>query len=313
MIVFVARRVLSAVVLVLAMAVGAFFMAHLAIPDPTATLIGKTATPEQIAALRERIGLDQPLLTQFWNWFTGLLHGDFGLSWRTNTPILTDLGIRIPVTMSVVVFGLLLCAIFGTILGIAAGLRPGSTVDRITKGASVVLFAVPGYWVAVFLIIVFAVHLRWFPALGYIRPDVSVGRWLQSITLPAIALALGGVVMIAEQLRNAIVTAGSSDFIRTLRSRGLSTARISLHLLRNAAPAAVTVLALMFVSLLGGVIVLETVFNLPGLGIATQQASQVGDIPMLLAITVTTVVFVVIVNFLLDLVLGWINPKARIR
>ncbi|MEQ6897038.1 ABC transporter permease [Microbacterium sp. KR10-403] len=313
MIVFVTRRVLSAIVLVLAMAIGAFFMAHAAIPDPTATLIGKTATPDQIAALRERIGLDQPLMTQFWNWFTGLLHGDFGLSWRTNTPILTDLGIRIPVTMSVVVFGLLLCAVFGTILGISAGLRPGSLVDRITKAGSVVLFAVPGYWIAVILIIVFAVHLRWFPALGYVRPDVSVTRWLSSITLPAISLALGGIVMIAEQLRNAIVTAGSSDFVRTLRSRGLGTFRIAMHLLRNAAPAAVTVLALMFVSLLGGVIVLETVFNLPGLGIATQQASQVGDIPMLLAITVTTVVFVVVVNFLLDLVLGWINPKARIR
>lgn len=313
MISFIVRRVLSALVLVLFMSVAAFFLAHLAIPDPTATLIGKTATPEQVEALRHRIGIDQPLVTQFWNWFSGLLHGDLGLSWRTNTPIAADLSVRIPVTMSVVTFGLVLCAIFGAVLGISAGLRPGSAIDKITKAGSVVLFAIPGYWVAIILILIFAVNLRWFPALGYVRPDVSVQGWLSSITLPAIALALGGIVMIAEQLRNAIVTAGSSDFVRTLRSRGLSTVRVALHLLRNAAPAAVTVLALMFVSLLGGVIVLEMVFNLPGLGVATQQASQVGDIPMLLAITLTTVMFVVVVNFLLDLVLGWINPKARIR
>jgi peptide/nickel transport system permease protein len=313
MIAFVVRRLVSAVALLLVVAVGSFFMAHLAIPDPTGALIGKNATYEQLEALRERIGLNLPLLQQFWNWFSQALVGNLGLSWRTNTPILADLSVRIPVTLSVVVFGLLLCAVFGTLLGVAAGLRPGSVLDKIIKGASVVLFAIPGYWISIVLIIWFAVDLRWFPALGYFRPDVSVEKWLSSITLPAISLALGGIVMIAEQLRNGIVGANSSDFVRTLRSRGLGTVRVALHLIRNAAPSAITVLALMFVSLLGGVVILETVFNLPGLGIATQQASQVGDIPMLLAITVTTVMFVVIINFLLDLVLGWINPKARIR
>ncbi|QDZ14634.1 ABC transporter permease [Humibacter ginsenosidimutans] len=313
MAVYILRRVLSGLVLIVVVGSAAFFLAHLAIPDPSATLIGKTATPEQIHAERELLGLNQPLMTQYWNWLSGLLRGDFGISWRTNTPLNADLGMRIPVTLSVVTFGMLLTAVFGGIIGTVAGLRPGGVVDKITQAASVVLFAIPGYWISIVLVIVFAVNLRWFPALGYVRPDASVSGWMLSITLPAISLALGGIVMIAAQLRNSIVGAGSSDFVRTLRSRGLSTYRVALHLVRNAAPAAVTVLALMFVSLLGGVIILEKIFNLPGLGIATQQASQVGDIPELLAITVTTVIFVVVVNLLLDLVLGWINPKARIR
>jgi len=313
MIAFISKRVLSGLILVLAMSTGAFFMAHLAISDPTATLIGKTATPEQIEALRDRIGLNLPLMQQYWNWFSGLFQGDMGLSWRTNTPVIADLGERLPVTLSVVFFGMLLCAIFGTTVGVTAGLRPGGVVDRVIKAGSVVLFAIPSYWISIVLIMVFAVNLQWFPALGYVTPQTSVSGWVASITLPAISLALGGVVMIAEQLRNSIVTNSGSDFVRTLRSRGLSTFRVSLHLLRNSAPAAVTVLALMFVSLLGGVIVLEMIFNLPGIGVATQQASQVGDIPMLLGITITTVIFVVVVNLLLDLVLGWINPKARIR
>jgi len=313
MVVFTLRRLISGLVLLVAVAVGSFFLAHLAIPDPTAVLIGKNATYEQLQAKREQIGLNLPIMQQFWNWFSGLLRGDFGLSWRTNTSINADLMVRIPVTMSVVVFGLLLTAVIGAIIGVVAGLRPGAALDRVLKSASVVLFALPSYWISIVLIAIFAVNLRWFPALGYVRPEASFTGWLLSITLPAISLALGAITMIATQLRNGIVTANSSDFVRTLRSRGLGTGRISLHLIRNAAPPALTILALMFVSLLGGVIILESVFNLPGLGIATQQASQVGDIPMLLAITVTSVIFVVTINFLLDLVLGWINPKARMK
>lgn len=313
MVVFTLRRLLSGIILLVAVAVGSFFLAHLAIPDPTAVLIGKNATYEQLEAKREQIGLNLPIMQQFWNWFSGLLRGDFGLSWRTNTSINADLMVRIPVTMSVVVFGLLLTAVIGAVIGVVAGLRPGNALDRALKSASVVLFALPSYWISIVLIAIFAVNLRWFPALGYVRPESSLTGWLLSITLPAISLALGAITMIATQLRNGIVTANSSDFVRTLRSRGLGTGRISLHLIRNAAPPALTILALMFVSLLGGVIILESVFNLPGLGIATQQASQVGDVPMLLAITVTSVLFVVTINFLLDLVLGWINPKARMK
>ncbi len=253
------------------------------------------------------------MLVQYGDWLAQLLRGDFGESWKNFQPIGKQIGLRLPVTLSVVTAATVISAIVGGALGLVAGLRPNTWIDRAVKAGSVILFALPGFWVALVLVMIFAVNLQWFPAVGYVAPAESVGGWARSIALPAIALALGAIVMVAEQLRNAIIQADRQDYVRTLRSRGLPPWRIVVHLLRNAAPAALTVLALMFVGLLSGAIVVEQIFALPGIGVMTQGASQNGDIPMLLGITVITVVFVVIVNFLLDVLLGWINPKARVQ
>lgn len=313
MIRFVLHRLLSGLVLLLVVSVGTFFLAHWAIPEPTLGLLGSAATPEAQDTLASRIGTDRPLLTQFTDWFSHLVVGDFGDSWKDFTPVSTQIASKLPVTLSTVTFAILLTAVFGGVLGTVAGLHPGTWIDRVTKAGTVLLFALPGFWVALMLVMTFAVQLRWFPAIGYTPPSESVVGWLLSITLPAVALSLSAIVMVAEQLRNAIVHVNSQDYIRTLRSRGLPGRRMVFHLLRNAAPAALTVLALMFVALLSGAIVVERVFALPGIGPLTQGSSQNGDIPMLLGVTVTTVIFVVVVNLLLDLLLGWINPKARVK
>ncbi|MBL3701029.1 ABC transporter permease [Leucobacter luti] len=313
MLTFTLKRLLSGVILLVVVATGTFFLAHAAIPDPTLGLLGSAATPEAQAALAQKIGTDRPVLVQFGEWFSNILRGDFGVSWKNFQPVSAQLALKLPVTLSVVTAAILLSALLGATLGVLAGLRPNSWIDRVVKAAAVILFALPGFWVALVLVMTFAVNLRMFPAVGYVQPTESVGGWLQSITLPAIALALGAVVMIAEQLRNAIIQADQQDYMRTLRSRGLPGWRLVMHLLRNAAPASLTILALMFVGLLSGAIIVEQIFALPGIGPLTQASSQNGDIPMLLGITVITVVFVVIVNFLLDILLGWINPKARVK
>ncbi len=313
MIRFTLKRLISGVILLFAVAIGTFFLAHAAIPDPTLGLLGTAATPEAQQALAAKIGTDRPLMVQFWDWFTHLLRGDFGDSWKNFTPVGKQIAVKFPVTLSVVSLAILLSAILGLVFGVTAGLRPGSWIDRAVKIGAVVLFALPGFWVALVLVMVFAVQLKWFPAVGYVQPGQSVGGWLLSIILPAVALALGAVVMVAEQLRNAIIQADGQDYVRTLRSRGLPSWRVTVHLLRNAAPASLTILALMFVALLSGAVVVENIFALPGIGALTQGSSQNGDIPMLLGITVVAVVFVVIVNFLLDILLGWINPKARVK
>ncbi|MGN6198308.1 ABC transporter permease [Humibacter sp.] len=310
---FTLRRLVSGLVLLVVVATGTFFLAHAAIPDPTVGLLGSAATPHAQQVLAQQLGTDRPLLVQFWDWISHLVVGDLGTSWRNSQTVWSQIALKLPVTLSVVTFAMILSAVFGGLFGVLAGLRPGSIVDRVVKTASVVLFALPGFWVSIVLVIWFAVDLRWFPAVGYTAPTESIGGWLRSITLPAVALALGAIVMIAEQLRNAMITANRQDYARTLRSRGLSTTRVTLHLLRNAAPSSVTVLALMFVGLLSGAIVVEQVFALPGIGALTNGSSQNGDIPILLGITVVTVAFVVVVNFLLDLVLGWLNPKARVQ
>ncbi|UOQ56001.1 ABC transporter permease [Leucobacter allii] len=310
---FTIKRLLSGVILLVVVATGTFFLAHLAIPDPTLGLLGSAATPESQAALAQKIGTDRPLLAQYGDWVAAMLQGDFGESWKNFQPVAAQIGSKLPVTLSIVTAAVLLSAVLGGVLGTAAGLRPGSWIDRVVQAASVILFALPGFWIALVLVMLFAVQLQWFPAVGYTPPTQSLGGWLQSIALPAIALALGAIVMVAEQLRGGVVLADRQDYVRTLRSRGLPRWRIIVHLLRNASPAALTVLALMFVSLLSGAVVVEQIFALPGIGAVTLGASQNGDIPMLLGVTVITVVFVVIVNFLLDLLLGWINPKARVQ
>ncbi|WP_026425664.1 ABC transporter permease [Actinokineospora inagensis] len=310
---FIAKRLLSGIVLLLVVTSGTFFLAHLAIGDPTQGLLGNSATPAQSAALRAKIGYDDPLLVQFWNWLSHAATGDFGKSWRSFQPVGDTLALRIPVTLSVVIVALLLAAVFGVLIGIICGLRPGGVLDRVLKVASVVLFALPGFWVSIQLVILFAVNLHWFPVIGYTSPDKDLGGWFRSITLPSISLALGAIVLIAEQLRNGFIEVANQDFVRTLRARGLSKRRVTMHVLRNASPAALTVLALMFVGLLGGAVVVETVFTLPGIGTLTQSASQIGDMPSLLGVTAITVAFVVVINFLLDLVLGWVNPKVRER
>lgn len=313
MLLFTLKRLGAGLVLLFVVSIATFFLAHFAISDPTAALLGTSATPAQQAALAEKIGIDQPILVQFWNWFSGVLHGDFGFSWRNFQPVGEQLALKVPVTLSVVTFATLIIAVVGTAFGVTAGLHPGGWFDRVTKAISVVLFALPGFWVSLVLITWFAIDLMWFPAVGYVPFDQSVTGWLRSITLPAVSLALGGIVAVAEQLRNAILAANRQDYVRTLRSRGLGQRSITLHLLRNSSPAALTTLALMFVGLLSGSVVVEGIFSLPGLGQLTNQSSQNGDIPMLLGITVISVVFVVIVNLALDLVLAWLNPKARVQ
>lgn len=310
---FTSKRLAGGLLLLFVIASASFFLAHLAIGDPTPGLLGNNATEIQREALRNDLGLDRPLLTQYWDWLTSALRGDFGTSWRNYRPVTEQLAMRLPVTLSVVAVSMLIAGILGVVVGILSGINPDGKLDRVLKLGSVVLFALPGFWVSLILVMWFAIQLKWFPAVGFIYPDESFTGWLRSITLPSVSLALAAIVMIAEQLRNGIVEVNNQDFVRTLRARGLPNRRVLTHVVRNASPAAITVLALMFVGLLGGAIVVEIIFNLPGIGSLTQDASQIGDIPILLGLAVLTIVFVVIINLLLDLVLGWINPKARVE
>lgn len=312
MIAFILQRLAAGLALLATVATGTFFLAHLAIGDPTDSLLGASATPEQQAALAARLGTDRPLPVQFADWVVHALTGNLGNSWVNEQPVATQIARRVPVTASVVSVAMALTALFGTLIGLAAGLRPGSRFDRMLRGVTVVLFALPGFWLSLVLISLFAVRLRWLPAVGYVSLTTDPLGWLRSITLPAVSLALGTTVIVAEQLRNQVIAVAQRDFVRTLRARGLPPGRVRLHILRNAAPAALTMLAVLFASLLGGAVVIELIFNLPGLGQLTLASSQNGDIPVLLGVTVVSVVFVVAVYLVLDIVLGWLNPKVRL-
>jgi peptide/nickel transport system permease protein len=310
---FVVRRLLSGVALVAIVSTLTFVLVYSSTDAVARNLLGESATAEQIAAKNAELGLDQPLLTQFGQWVSHALQGDFGVSWFTNQPVSEAVGNGLPVTLSMVISAVLLTALVSIGLGVFAAVRRGWT-DRTIQVLSVAGFSLPNFWVALMLVLVFAVALGVLPATGYVRFQDDPSGWAAALVLPVTALVIGGIASAAQQVRGAVIDVLRQDFVRTLRSRGLSGRSVIFrHTLRNAAPPALTILSLQFIALLGGAVVIEKVFALPGLGTLTVTSALNGDVPILMGVVVNLVVMVVIVNLLFDIVSGWVNPKVRVR
>lgn len=310
---FLARRVLAGLALILMISTLTFWLMHVMGGDPARAILGQTATKTQVADKARELGLDRPVLTQFADWSGSALRGDFGTSWFTHETVAQSLSHTLPVTLSVVFAATLLSAVISFGLGAAAAIRRG-WVDRLVQILAVVGFALPGFWLALMFAVTFAVNLGWFPATGYVTFADSPADWLKTITLPATALSVGAIGAIAQQVRGSLLDVMQQDYIRTLRSRGLSERAVLLrHALRNAAPPAVSILGLQFIGLLGGAVMVERVFALPGIGSMAVNATTSGDVPMVMGLVVVTVIIVVAVNLSIDVVQGWLNPKVRVR
>ncbi|HVI36360.1 MAG TPA: ABC transporter permease, partial [Gaiellales bacterium] len=289
-----------------------FFLTNLTGADPARRILGNNATLDALAAKRAELGLDQPLLVRYGDWLSGAVHGDLGSSWFNRQPVARMIASALPVSLSLVLAAAVLTVVVSVTLGVVAAVR-GGWLDTVLQAISIVAFAVPNFLIAMLLALVFAVQLGLFPALGYTPFAEDPGKWLASITLPAIALAIGAIATVATQTRGSMIDVLQQDFVRTLRSRGLPTRSLLLkHALRNAAPASLTVLSLQIIALLSGAVVVEKVFGINGIGERATSAASQGDVPLGLGIVVVTVLLVVVVNLLLDLALGWLNPKVRI-
>lgn len=309
---FVAGRFASGIVLIVVVSAISFWLIYLGSGDIARTIVGDGATQEQVMIKAQELGLDQPILSQFLMWSSHAVVGDFGVSWFTNQGISTLIAAKLPVTLSIAVGSTLVSAAVGIALGVAAALRRG-WLDRALQIVAIVGFALPGFWFALVLVATLAVQAGLFPATGYVPLGVSPSGWLSSLVLPITSLAIGVTAAIAQQIRSAVIDVLRQDYIRSLRSRGLSGSQIVLkHALRNASPAALTVLSLQFINLLGGAVIIERIFALPGLGQMTLDATVQGDVPVIMAIIVFTIVIVVLVNLILDVAYGWLNPKVRI-
>ncbi|WP_155059508.1 ABC transporter permease [Streptomyces blattellae] len=309
---FLARRLLSGVVLVFVISSLTFVLMRLTGTDIARNIVGPTATTQQVAAKEAELGLDRSVVVQYWDWLTAAVRGDFGRSWFSGDTVTSSLTDKLPVTLSIVLGGLLLSAVASVLLGVAAAVR-GGLLDRVVQLLAIIGFAVPSFLVALVLALFVAVEWGWLPATGYTPFAVSPSAWFESITLPSISLAVGAVAATAQQVRGAMVDVLRKDYIRTLRSRGLSRRSLLLkHALRNAAPPALTVLGLQFVGLVGGAVVVEKVFGLTGIGSAANSAASSGDSPLLMGVVVVMVTLVVVVNLLLDVAQGWLNPKVRV-
>jgi peptide/nickel transport system permease protein len=311
MLTFIARRIGAGAALLLVISLLTYLLLSIPDTDVGRQLLGPGAPQVDVDARNTALGLDQPVLTQYWQWFTHAVRGDFGTSWFSSEDVSLAITNRLPVTLSLMLGVTLVTALVSFLLGVWAGVRRGA-VDRIVQILGVAGYALPGFLVTLVLVLVFAVHLGWFPAIGYTPFTESPTGWLSTVTLPIASLSVASIAGVSQQVRGAVIDVMRQDYVRTLRARGLPTRRIVLkHVLRNAAAPGLSVLGMQFVGLLGGAVLVEQIFGLPGLGSMTVAYTTRGDIPVIMALVMLTVIGVVLINLAVDILIGWLNPKAR--
>ncbi|MQA33185.1 ABC transporter permease [Modestobacter roseus] len=309
---YLGRKLLAGVVLTLVVTALVFCAIFANGTEIARQVLGADATPEQVADRVAALGLDQPVVLQYLEWLGDALTGDLGTSYYTGEPVLDLLLTRIPVTLALVLIAMLLTAGLSVLMGVAAAVR-GGWVDRFLQVAGVLGTAVPGFIVAIALVFLFAIWLGVFPATGYVSPDQSVGGWASSLVLPVTAVLVGAVAQSAQQFRGAMIDVMGQDFVRTLRARGIPERMVVFrHALRSAGSPGLTILSLQVIQLMGGVVVIERIFALPGMGLLSQTSALQRDIPTVMGVVLFFVLVVVVVNTAVDVVNGWINPRARV-
>lgn len=306
------RRLLLSVPLLFVVSVLAFGLIALMPGNPALQILGGNATPAAVTALDKQLGLNEPLTVQYWQWLVRAVHGNLGASLFTNQPVVSDLNSRIGVTLTIVIGATILSTLIGVAFGIVSAMR-GGWLGRATDVVSLVGFAVPNFWLGLILLTIFAVNLGWLPASGFVPFSSSPLSWLESILLPVITLAAIGVTGVAKQTRDSLRDVLGREFIVALRAEGLPERMIVLkHGLKNAALPIITMMGLFFVGTLGGAVVVEQVFALPGIGSLAVQATSTHDLPVIQGVVIYFTIVVIIVNLILDLAYGVLNPKGLV-
>jgi peptide/nickel transport system permease protein len=303
MIGLVLRGLGRAVLVLVTVATIVFVLVHLS-GDPIAGFTPPGASPEQQAVLRHELGLDRSLVTQYGIFLRDASTGDFGDSWRARRPALNLVLTRLPATLRLTLAAIAIAIVVGGLLAIAAARRPGGIVDTLSRLLALLGQATPGFWLGTMLILVFAVRLKWLPSSG----DES---W-RALILPAVTLAVYPAGMIARLLRGGLIEARSADYARTAQSKGLSGAAIvGRHLLPNASVPVLGYLGLQVSFLIGGAVVVESVFAYPGIGRLAMQAVSDRDLPVIQAFVVVIAAFILIVNLVVEVIAAWIDPRLR--
>lgn len=307
------RRLLLGVPLVFVVSVLSFVLVSVTPGDAARAILGSQGTEESYRQLREALGLDQPVYEQYWNWVTSAVTGDLGTSLFSGVPVTESITSRLPVTASLLLGALLVSLVVGASLGILSAAK-GGAIGRVVDASALVGFALPSFWVGGLLIVVFAVQLEWLPATGYTPFEESPADWLRALLLPVFALSLGGIASLAKQTREAMLDSLSSEYVRMARANGVSWPSLLLrHALKNASIRVVTLLGVQAVNLLGGAVVIESVFALPGIGSLAVEATARHDLPVIQGIVVYVTILVVLINLVIDVAYSWLNPKVKVR
>jgi peptide/nickel transport system permease protein len=312
MIAYIVRRLLATIPVMLLVAVIVFLLVHLAPGDPASVIAGDNATSDQIAAIRAALGLDQPLWRQFLIWVGHILQGDLGTSLFWNTPVAELILQRAEPTISLAATTLLLAVVIAISLGVLAAWKAGSGLDRAVMGLAVTGFSVPVFVVGYLLVFVFAIELRWLPVQGYRPIAEGLWPWFERLILPSIALGLAYVALIARITRTTMLEVLAEDYIRTAEAKGVSTRPMLLkHALKNAAVPIVTIVGIGVALLIGGVVITETVFNIPGIGRLVVDAIARRDYPIIQGVILVFSGIYVLVNLAVDISYTFFDPRVR--
>jgi peptide/nickel transport system permease protein len=308
------RWLVSSLVLLFVITVLTFLLASMAPGDAAKAILSSQSgsyTVQQYQQMRHALGIDQPPPVQYWHWLDGVLHGSLGADLFSGQPVTQELNARLGPSLSIIVGTVIVSGLVGVSLGIVSALR-GGTLGRLVDVVSLAGLAVPNFWLALVLAELLAVRVQVFPATGYAPLSADPGPWLRSIALPVLTLSAGGVAFVAKQTRDSLSEVMSRDFIVMLRARGLSRRSVVLrHALRNAAIPVVTVLGLLLVGLLGGTVLIENVFSIPGLGQEAVTAAGSHDLPVIEGVAFYFAVVVVIANLLVDVSYRLLSPRMR--
>jgi len=306
------RRILQAVPLLFIVSSFTYVLVSLIPGSVVTALLGDSATPAEYIAMKKRLGLDRPVYVQYWHWFENAIRGNLGVSLQNHQTVSSILNSRIVVTLTLVIGTVVVVAIVGIAAGVVGALRRG-VVAKAIDGTSWLGLAVPNFWFGLLLVELFSLTLRVLPSEGFVPFTTSPVDWFKSLILPIVALSVGPIAVVAKQTREAMVEELSREYVRTLRASGLTERSIVIrHVLKNAAVPVVTVLGVLFAQLLGGTVIVETVFVLPGLGSLAASSVAAHDLPVVEGVAVYFAFIVISMNLVIDILYGWLNPKIRL-
>jgi peptide/nickel transport system permease protein len=309
----IAKRLAFAIPMLLIVSFFSFVLVSLSPVDPATAALGSFATEEQVVAKRLELGLDKPLIVQYWSWLSKAMRGDFGNAILGSGSVTDQLNARLPVTLSLVLVASILIAIVGVSLGVFGAIR-GGAVGRGVSFVSAIGLGFPSFWVALVLTSFFAVKWRLFPVTGYEYFTRDPWQWFRSLALPAVAVSLGGIASIGRQTRSAMLDVFSRDFVRVMEANGFSRRSIVYrHALRNAAIPVVTIIGVLSVNLLGAAVVIENIFALPGIGSMASEATLSRDLPIIQGAVIYFTLIVIAVGILVDISYSLLDPRVRVR
>lgn len=313
MVTFIVKRILATIPVLLVVSIVVFMLVHLTPGDPARVILGAEASPAQVAALREQMGLNQPVLVQYWEWLTNALQGDFGRSVFMDQPVTQVLAERIGPTTALAIAAELIIVVVAVPLGIAAARKPGGIMDQSVMGVALIGMGIPSFVLAIFLVLIFGVILQVLPTAGWVELSEGFGEFVSHLVLPAVALAVILSALVARMTRGSMLDVLSENFVQLARSIGMSENRVVYReALRNASLPIITVLGTTFGSLITGAVVTETVFNIPGIGQLVVDSIDRRDYPVIQAVVLLGAVLYVALNLVIDLLYGFLDPRVRL-